>query len=67
MSQMGQTRSFGDIYLLSGLPSESRLKPDLVACPRCAKQTFLDHPLYRAGSDVSEALTAHHCGDDNNI
>ena len=36
----------------------------------CHKPTFLahlDHRQYRAGPDVSEALTAHYCGDDNNI
>jgi hypothetical protein len=36
MSQMGQTRSFGDVCLMSGLPPESGLKSHVVTCPRCA-------------------------------
>jgi hypothetical protein len=36
LHRLGQTRSFGDVCPMSGLPPESGLKSDLVTSPRCA-------------------------------
>jgi hypothetical protein len=59
-----QYRSKSVIAVMSAarplLPRKRKSIGDLV-------MPIFDHPLYRAGPNVSEALTADHCSDDNNI
>jgi hypothetical protein len=59
MTGSGQSRSFGDVCLMSGLPPESGLKSEVVTCPRCANSDLTHRSKQRPYSIISSVWASN--------